>query len=163
MKILILSDSHGRTGRLGDAVRMHRDADLICFLGDGLSDLDVYEKTLGIPIYAVRGNCDWSSLSDAIPDTRIVEREGHRLFLAHGHTLGVKGGEGGLIAAARAAGCDIALFGHTHLPTEKYLSEYGMYLFNPGSIGDPREGAPSFGLLMLDRRNVLFSHGCLPA
>ena len=36
-----------------------------------------------------------------------------------------------------------------------------MYLFNPGSLGHPREGVPSFGLLMLDGKNVLFSHGRL--
>ena len=163
LKILILSDSHGRKALVREVMQMHRDADFVCFLGDGISDLTSLEAIYGIPIYAVRGNCDWSPLSDTVPCTRILEREGHQLLLAHGHTLGVKGGEGGLIAAARAEGCDIALFGHTHLPTERYLSEHGMYLFNPGSIGEPREGAPTYGLLMLDAGNVLFSHGSLRA
>ena len=138
---------------------MHRDADFACFLGDGLSDLEGLEERFGIPIYAVRGNCDGSWLSGAAPETRIVARSGHRLLLTHGHRFGAKGGVGGLIVAARAEACDIVLFGHTHLPQETYVSEYGMYLFNPGSIGHPREGAPSFGLLMLSGKNVLFSHG----
>ena len=131
MKIVILSDSHGYPARIRRVMEMHRDADFVCFLGDGLSE------------------------------TRIVERAGHRLLLTHGHRFGAKGGTGGLIAAARAEGCDIVLFGHTHLPLESYVPEYGMYLFNPGSLGHPREGVPSFGLLMLDGKNVLFSHGRL--
>ncbi len=161
MKIVILSDSHGYPARIRRVMEMHRDADLVCFLGDGLSDLAGVETRYGIPVYAVRGNCDGFGLYDATPETRIVERAGHRLLLTHGHRFGAKGGTGGLIAAARAEGCDIVLFGHTHLPLESYVPEYGMYLFNPGSLGHPREGVPSFGLLMLDGKNVLFSHGRL--
>ena len=140
---------------------MHRDADLVCFLGDGLSDLSGLEEQYGIPVYAVRGNCDGFRLFDATPEQRILEREGHRLLLNHGHRLGAKAGEGGLIAAAKAAGCDIVLFGHTHLARETYVPEYGIHLFNPGSAGHPREGAPSFGLLMLSGENVLFSCGTI--
>ena len=156
MKIVILSDSHGYPAGIRRVMEMHRDADLVCFLGDGLSDLAGAEARYGIPVYAVRGNCD-----AATPETRIVERAGHRLLLTHGHRFGAKGSTGGLIAAARAEGCDIVLFGHTHLPLESYVTEYGMYLFNPGSLGHPCEGVPSFGLLMLDGKNVLFSHGRL--
>ena len=163
LKIVVLSDSHGYPGRLRRVLSMHRDADLVCFLGDGLSDLSGLEAQYDVPICAVRGNCDGFGLFDAVPEQRVLVREGHRLLLAHGHRLGVKGGEGGLIAAARSEGCDIVLFGHTHLPCETYLTEYGMYLFNPGSIGHPWEGAPSYGLLMLSGRNVLFSCGTIDA
>ena len=64
-----------------------------------------------------------------------------------------------LLAAARRAGADIALFGHTHLVHEEYDPESGIYLFNPGSIGEPREGKPSYGILSLAGENVLFSTG----
>lgn len=159
MKIVVLSDSHGYPARLCRVLSMHRDADLVCFLGDGLSDLAGLEARYDIPIYAVRGNCDGFGLSDATPEQRVIEREGHRLLLTHGHRLGAKGGDGGLIASAKSEGCDIVLFGHTHLPRETYVPEFGIYLFNPGSIGHPREGAPSYGLLMLSGGNVLFSCG----
>ena len=161
MKIVILSDSHGYPARICRVLSMHRDADLVCFLVDGLSDLDGLEARFGIRIYAVRGNCDGFGLFSTTPEVRILEREGHRLFLTHGHRQGVKGGSGGILSAARAERCDIAIFGHTHLATENYVSEYGIYLFNPGSLGNQREGAPSFGLLMLSGGNVLFSHGTL--
>ena len=66
---------------------------------------------------------------------------------------------GALLAAARRAGADIALFGHTHIPHEEYDPESGIYLFNPGSIGEPRAGRPSYGILSLSGKNVLFSLG----
>ena len=162
MKILILSDTHRRVERLSRVLAMHADADFACFLGDGLNDLAAASRVFPAPIYEVCGNCDSASLCPTAPGTRIVEREGHRLFLTHGHLYGAKWGQGGLVAAAKDAGCDIVLYGHTHLPQETYLSDENMYLFNPGSLGEPREGEPSYGLLLLDGKNVLFSHGTLP-
>ena len=44
-------------------------------------------------------------------------------------------------------GAAIGLFGHTHLPTLEERD--GVTLFNPGSIGAPRFGGPSYGLLQL--------------
>lgn len=161
MKILILSDTHRRVERLSRVLAMHADADFACFLGDGLADLAAASRIFPAPIYEVCGNCDSASLYPAAPGTRIVERAGHRLLLTHGHLYGAKWGQGGLIAAAKDAGCDIVLYGHTHLPQETYLSDENLYLFNPGSLGEPREGEPSYGLLQLDGKNVLFSHGTL--
>ena len=54
---------------------------------------------------------------------------------------------------------DIVLFGHTHTPELKYVSEYEkpFYLFNPGSIGS---GKGSYGILTLtEGQEPLFSHG----
>ena len=40
MKCLILSDSHGNTSYLSRALSLHPDAEVVFFLGDGLSDAD---------------------------------------------------------------------------------------------------------------------------
>jgi putative phosphoesterase len=51
---------------------------------------------------------------------------------------------------ARLAGCDVLLFGHTHLPYRKSVA--GTLFVNAGSVGKPKDGDPRAGY-------VLFSSG----
>lgn len=164
MELLIFSDSHGRTdGMLWALDAQLRRPNGICFLGDGLRDLDALDDATAV--YAVRGNCDWDSAAASYPSELLLHFEGHTLFLTHGHTYGVKGGVGALIAHAADVGADIVLFGHTHEPLSETIPagtqignrvlERPMYLFNPGSIGYEH----SFGTLLLSGDAVLFSHG----
>ncbi len=163
MELLIVSDSHGHAERLTEALqRQIKRPDAICFLGDGLRDTEVWES-VGIPVYTVRGNCDWSGFYRDEPTERFLYLEGHKLMLTHGHVYDVKSGYGRLEAYARENGADIVLFGHTHVPVELSLppknEERRLYLFNPGSIAcDDGDGYP-FGTLTLQGKNVLFSHG----
>jgi putative phosphoesterase len=56
---------------------------------------------------------------------------------------------------AKVAGCDVLLFGHTHLP---YQKKVGKTLFvNTGSVGKPKDGDPRAGyvLLTLKRRPIV--------
>ena len=167
MEFLIFSDSHGSASNMSRAIdRQIKTPEAILFLGDGARDLDRL-FVCDIPIWAVRGNCDWASSDYADKNERLLYFEGHTILLCHGHEWGVKGGLGGLIAHAAEVGADIVLFGHTHVPTLTTIAEgetvgktvlsRPMYLFNPGSIGD--EG--SFGVLTLKGENVLLSHGSL--
>lgn len=49
---------------------------------------------------------------------------------------------------AKVAGCDILLFGHTHLPYQKRV---GSTLFvNTGSVGKPKDGDPRAGYVLID-------------
>jgi putative phosphoesterase len=49
---------------------------------------------------------------------------------------------------AKLAGCDVLLFGHTHLPYQKWV---GKTLFiNTGSVGKPKDGDPRAGYVMLE-------------
>ena len=160
MKILILSDSHGENRKIERALALHRDAELVLFLGDGARGAcDVFS---GLPptvaAVAVHGNCD-GPFSHGLRDEEILDLEGHRILLCHGHRYGVKGGLGGLIASAKRQGADVALFGHTHQRHEEYRSDYGLWLFNPGALSYPERGEPSFGLLTLTPSGLLFSHG----
>ena len=54
------------------------------------------------------------------------------------------------------AQCDILLLGHTHMPI-KFRSN-SLYLFNPGSVGQPRDMDPraSYGILEIKKENVNF-------
>jgi putative phosphoesterase len=48
---------------------------------------------------------------------------------------------------ARLAGCDVLLFGHTHLPYRK--SAAGTLFVNVGSVGKPKDGDPRAGYVVL--------------
>ncbi len=169
MNLLVLSDSHGRTSRILEALsRQVQRPDAVVFLGDGLRDLAYADLVL--PIYAVAGNCDvYTAFAGLRAEEEIlVSLEGKRIMMTHGDAYGVKSGLGRLIMAAKRKEVDIVLFGHTHVALEQYLpagdTDYGItldkpiYLFNPGSIGG-FDG--SFGCLTVTQKGVLLSHGTL--
>ena len=157
--ILILSDIHGGYRYAVEAVTMHPECKTVFFLGDGCRHINALsEAAPHAALVAVRGNCD-TFLDGVQEDELVLEIAGHRIFLCHGHTRNVKYGHGGLLAVAKAKGCDIALYGHTHIAHESYDPESGVHLFNPGSIGAPRDGRFTYGLLSIDAKNVLFSIG----
>ncbi|MBQ9133139.1 MAG: YfcE family phosphodiesterase [Clostridia bacterium] len=157
--ILILSDIHAYYRYAVEAVKMHPECRTVLFLGDGCRHLDALREVAPQAAFvAVRGNCD--TFLDGVSETELtLEISGHRIFLCHGHTRGVKYGLGGLLSAAKERKADIALYGHTHIAHEEYDSESGIYLLCPGSIGAPRDGKFTYGLLSLDAKNVLFSVG----
>ncbi len=146
-------------------IAMHRDADSIVFLGDGIADARACERIFDRPIWQVAGNCDTvTALFSGIPTEQSILFGEKRILLTHGHRFGVKAGQENLAAFAAQNNYDIVLFGHTHERVEQYRSDLGrpLYLFNPGSIGSPRHGEPSFGLLQIQAGQVLLSHGEVP-
>ena len=132
MKLCVFSDSHGAADRLIAAIR--RETPALCFfLGDGERDLAAAQARFpSLPFYAVRGNCD---LRSGLSGELVCSAGGVRFFVTHGHLYDVKYDPGleRLTAAARAAGADTALFGHTHRPLCERLA--GVLCLNPGSIG----------------------------
>ncbi|MBR6681043.1 MAG: metallophosphoesterase [Clostridia bacterium] len=167
MKLLILSDTHGRSDRVIRVLKLHADADAILFLGDGISDMARSGADIG-RLFCVRGNCDTFSLGSNIysPDELSLCFDGYNILMMHGHSHGVKSGLERAMEYAAAKGADVLLFGHTHTPLEKYIpansdNERPMYLFNPGSLGAGRGGTSSYGLIQIKNRHILFSHGSL--
>ena len=160
MKCLIFSDAHGYTHHIKEAIRMHPDAQVVFFLGDGLREVDMMAAEYPDKFWiAVCGNCDfYSYFKDAqAKKTETVRLEGYTVTATHGDLFGVKYGTSGLIKLARETDSDIVLFGHTHAPFTKYVSEYEkpFYLFNPGSIS---VSSGSYGILILGK-DPFFSHG----
>ena len=129
MKILVLSDSHGDTWRLREIFSREHGFSLCIFLGDGERDLEPFFPMPGVPLLAVRGNCD---LASSLPATLVTDEGGKRILCTHGYLQHVKYGLAGLRSAAREAHADIALYGHTHIPVQEY--DDGLYLCNPGSV-----------------------------
>ncbi|MBQ4151352.1 MAG: YfcE family phosphodiesterase [Clostridia bacterium] len=157
--ILVLSDIHGGVSRAKEVAAAHKHIKTVIYLGDGCRHLDALRTEMPDAAFvAVRGNCD--TFLDGVSETELtLEIEGHRIFICHGHTRMAKSGNGALLNAAKANNCDIVLFGHTHIAHEEYDSESGVYIFNPGSVGNTRDGRYTYGILSLDKKNVLFSIG----
>ena len=89
MRIGVLSDSHGFTGRLSTVLMVldaeHKPLDALIHLGDGYYDLQDLGAELP-PVYQVAGNCD-HFCSDTL---NIVTLSNARLLLTHGHYQHVK-------------------------------------------------------------------------
>ena len=133
MRLLVMSDSHGRDWRVRAALEAHPEVGAWIHLGDGLREATRLAEEFPIPLYAVRGNCDfWQP--GIPPESREEQFGGKRVFFTHGHLYGVKYGLYRVTAAAREREADILLFGHTHQPMTDY--QEGLHILNPGSIGD---------------------------
>ena len=151
MRIVVISDSHGVGSIVDQILRREKDAQAVIFLGDVTADIEdfSYEYT-DKRFFIVSGNCDRFS---EYPYTAVAEIGGIKIFITHGHTLGVKGGTSTLTSAARQADCKIALYGHTHIPDIKY--EDGLYVVNPGSCSRSRNGGNSYAVIDIRDNGIL--------
>lgn len=159
-KILVLSDTHGSKELLRRILMDESDADALIFLGDGEDDLSVVESMCPrMPVYAVRGNCDFSS---NLPIDGLLPIEGVLFYYTHGHIHDVKYGLDNMEEAVRSRGADVGLFGHTHHPILKKCGD--VTLFNPGSAGHAYSGNESYGVITLSGGGTVeFEHHLAPA
>ena len=148
MKLLVLSDSHGNVDNMVEAVNAAHP-DLIIHLGDVMHDAEKLHAIFPeIPMEQVPGNCDYAAF-DA--PQRVLCLNEQRVMICHGHTLHVKSGLLTAMYAALEQNADLLLFGHTH---KAFLEERnGVWLFNPGSIGDYR--SPTYGVIVLEGKQIL--------
>lgn len=131
MRILAVSDIHGRNDTLEQVLDRHPDIRTVIFLGDGFDGVqEVAERHPSHTFICVPGNCDHAPLTPAVTVEMLGSK---RFFITHGHKYNVKYGLYTLELAARERQADIALFGHTHQPLCDYAD--GLYLCNPGSLG----------------------------
>ena len=152
MKILVVSDSHGRDFNLEAVLERVKPIDLCVHCGDVEGSADYLEVIAECPVHIVAGNND--HFSD-------LEREemffvgNHKVLLTHGHYYYVSMGTRRIREIARERGCDVVLFGHTHRPLLEMHDD--VTLCNPGSISYPRQDGrkPSFLIMELDRMGEL--------
>ncbi|CUN34082.1 YfcE family phosphodiesterase [Mitsuokella jalaludinii] len=138
MKIGIVSDSHGST-RAIDRMLSHPAAEGVALwlhAGDITPDAEYLAMvTEGkAKVRYVAGNSDWPEPGARYDD--VVEAAGHRIFLTHGHMYGVRFTTKMLCDAAGESGCDIAVYGHTHVAE---ISTGHITVLNPGSVARPRD------------------------
>ncbi len=167
MKLLIASDIHGAAAwctRLMEAIDAHQP-DRVVLLGDLLyhgprNDLpedyapkQVISLLNGIAdrVVAVRGNCE-AEVDQMVLDFPCMadyallcdEATGHTLFATHGHVYG-PGLHNSIDRLPPLHAGDTLLYGHTHIKVNQE-GPGGIRLFNPGSVGIPKDGTHSYGL-----------------
>ena len=130
MRILVISDSHGDSFAVRQAIAEQPTAKLLFFLGDGEYDLRFLDgDNTGLFVHKVKGNCDYGS---SLPAYVTDEVEGVRIYATHGYAENVKYTLEHLRQRAEDSGAAIALYGHTHYPKTEYSD--GIWFVNPGSI-----------------------------
>ncbi len=135
MKILVVSDTHGNEDNLKKVLQMEGMPDYLLHLGDAESGEHAIESLVTCPVWMVAGNCDFFT---RLPKTRIIEIEGLRILMTHGHYYYVSVGTRDLMEDAKANGCQVAMFGHTHRPVLDQ-SDPELTVLNPGSLSYPRQ------------------------
>ena len=158
MKVIVVSDIHGRGEYLDRVLAKHSDCDGVFFLGDGIRDAEtVFSEFPSVSPLIVRGNCDFFQTD--YPTVRILHAGGKKILICHGHTFSVKGGRGGLIAEALREGVDIALYGHTHEARCDYVDQNDrqIYIVNPGSIHRSYLGSGEYALIVIKGNDALVS------
>ena len=137
-RVLVMSDTHGNSENVKKAVEKTRkefgDFQYVIHLGD-VGDAQEIQSLTGALCYIVRGNTDYDF---SLKDVNVISIGDHRLFLTHGHRYGVHGSLLALRNAALENDCDIAMYGHTHVP---FLDEdpFDVTILNPGSLSFPRQ------------------------
>ena len=144
MKILLVSDTHGKDDYFDLALEAARPFDWMIHCGDVEGREFYMEAAAGTPCTFVSGNNDFYS---DLPYETILNLENHRIFVTHGHYYGASRTNERLAREARARYCDTVLFGHTHRPSFEIID--GVTLINPGSLTWPRQPGrrPSYMLL----------------
>ena len=154
MKILVVSDSHGKHENLFRVFRKEKNYGAVLHLGDVEGGEEEIRRDLArvnplAAFKAVPGNCDITAKREPF-FVYVYEKTGLRIFMTHGHLYQVNRGTDLLLSAARRENCTMAFYGHTHRPAAE--TKDGVFLYNPGSIALPRgiERRPSYGILTID-------------
>ena len=143
-KIIVCSDSHGAKDYMSRLFE-ENNFDFFFFLGDGLSDLGLYQNLPNV--YCVKGNCDFFSVEAGQVSINI---DGKRVLAQHGNSFGVKSGLGGLIKHAKDMNANIVLFGHTHQFVAEKIDD--IWFFDPGAL---KNGSAL--LIEIDLNNIKYS------
>ena len=149
MKVLIVSDTHGKEGNLKEAMEREKPFDMLVHCGDVEGSEEKIREMAGCPVHMVAGNNDFFC---DLPREDEFEIGKYRVLLTHGHYYGVSMGTERLEEEGRVRGVQIVMYGHTHRPLIEQLE--GITILNPGSLSYPRQigREPSFLIMEIDRK-----------
>lgn len=152
MRVGVISDTHGQIDRVVEKLD-ELDIDLLLHLGDHSEDGVKIGGKLKKEVIIVRGNCDF--YDGVNPLERIIEIEGRKIFMTHGHKYNIKKDIRNLYYRGKELEVDIVLFGHTHI---SYLfQEDNIKIFNPGSPTLPRgNSGASIGVINFGQDTIDF-------
>lgn len=157
MKILICSDTHRVNDNFYRMLEEVPSVDLIIHCGDAEGTECEMEAIAGCEMEVVSGNNDFFTV---LPKERVLDIAGNKILVTHGHYYRVSAGYERLAEEAAARGCNMAFFGHTHLP---YMGEVnGVFLVNPGSLTYPRQygRVPTYVIMEVDDKGEVCFTQC---
>lgn len=160
MRILVISDSHGRNDDVAGVIEQVQEGgpiDLMIHCGDVERGDDYIRSLVSCPVYMVSGNNDYNLDLPAKAEFMIGD---YKVMVTHGHMFQVYRGVGRLKAYALQNHIDIVMFGHTHVPYIEIGDD--VTILNPGSLSYPRQAnrMPTFLMMELDEEGVAhYGHG----
>lgn len=140
VEFAVVSDTHWRD-RQPDLDRLiHRlyGAHVILHAGDAVSPAVIEALEEVAPVLGVVGNCCQPGLRQRFPLQRVDELSGLKVGMLHGHLVDLSDPEG--VLGHFPADVQLVIHGHTHLARCQLIGD--RWLFNPGSISEPRGGSP---------------------
>lgn len=144
MKILVMSDNHGRYELVQTIIQNLKDqVDIIVHCGDSefSSDDPIWSNFDGV----VRGNMDFDG---DYPNEQVVSTPKGTIYLTHGHLLAVNATNAGVLEQAKQTGSQFAFHGHTHRLYAEVKD--GVLLANPGSLNHSRGEYPGTSYMIAD-------------
>jgi uncharacterized protein len=130
LRVGLISDTHGLLR--AEATAFLRGCDHILHGGD-IGGPEILEQLAALaPVTAVRGNNDSQVWAATLPETRLLEFAGVKVFIIHNVEE--------LELDPRAAGVRVIVSGHSHQPSVRERG--GVVYINPGSAGPRRFKLP---------------------
>lgn len=157
MRVLVVSDTHGRHTNLDRILQEVGRIDMFVHLGD-VEDGDVYiDVVVECEKHIIGGNNDYFS---ALPREEDFYIGTHKVYITHGHQYSVSYETESIKKAGLERGADIVMFGHTHKPFLEIGED--ITLLNPGSVSYPRQKGrqPGYMILELDKKGEITYHQC---
>jgi len=153
MYCVIVSDSHGRNEVFKQLREMYPTASAYLHCGDSecpSTELDGF--------VSIQGNND---LYYDYPKQIILDLDGVRVLLIHGHQYPMYSVVEKLIVKAREEDCKLVLYGHTHI--YKVTRFEDLVLVNPGSIHYNRDASePSYAIVTIENGKIEVERKTLP-
>ena len=135
MRIGVISDTHG--GLPQAALDAFDGCDWIIHAGDICGQRILWELEAVAPVIAVRGNCDWDDYGPTVHPVASPLLGDVRFKIVHKRER----------AALMTPDTRVVVFGHTHVKVNGPSPQFPrLRLFNPGSVGLPKDGTHSYGV-----------------
>ena len=148
MYFIVVSDNHGRQEVLRDIQNKHPKAKAFLHCGDSELSPDQIDSYV-----SVMGNND---VYHDYPANLVVDIDGTRVFMIHGHRLSGFNKMAQLVNMAKKNDCQIACFGHTHVFDHKVID--GINIINPGSVWHSRDGSrPCYAIVTVEDQQISVS------
>ncbi len=155
MKIIILADTHIKSGSITEALQVRlieliKQADIVIHAGDFVTRQAYDELACICRLEAVHGNMDEMSLKKLLPDRKVIEVCGLKIGIVHEAALSIHDTTGARYMA-KEMGVDVLVFGHIHKPV---IEKSDLLLLCPGSPTAPRLSEPGVIELIIDGGNI---------